>query len=67
MDDFKLLSTKEVAKLLGKHVYTINRWRRDGVLPQPIVNTRQPEWSLHQIQSWLQVVATHNKSQQTTE
>jgi len=61
-EEFKLLGTKEVAKLLGKHVYTINRWRKEGVLPQPVVNTRQPEWSLQQIRNWLQLLATHNKS-----
>lgn len=59
MDDFKLLTTKEVAKILGKHVQTVQKWRREGRLPVPLINTRNPAWSWKQIRRWIELDDTH--------
>jgi predicted DNA-binding transcriptional regulator AlpA len=53
-DDFKLLSSKEVASLIGRHVSTVNRWRLSGVLPEPIIDTSKPAWSRYQIRIWIE-------------
>lgn len=55
MDDFKLLTTKELAKLLGKHVQTIQKWRRDRILPTPLIDSRNPAWSWMQIRRWIEL------------
>ncbi len=52
MEDAKLLSTKEVAVILDKHVKTISRWRRNGTLPVPLIDARKPQWSYYQIRIW---------------
>jgi predicted DNA-binding transcriptional regulator AlpA len=55
MDDFKLLTTKEVASLLGKHVQTVRQWRREGRLPEPLIDSRNPAWSWYQIRRWIEL------------
>ena len=55
MDDFKLLSTKEVAKILGKHVQTVQKWRREGRMPTPLIDSRNPAWSWKQIRRWMEL------------
>jgi predicted DNA-binding transcriptional regulator AlpA len=58
MDDFRLLGTKEIAKLFGKHVQTVQKWRRDGMLPKPLIDTRSPVWSWYQIRNWIELNET---------
>lgn len=58
MDDWKLLTTKEVASILGKHVQTVQKWRREGIIPKPIVDCRNPAWSWCQIRRWMELDET---------
>jgi predicted DNA-binding transcriptional regulator AlpA len=58
MDDLKLIDTKALAKRLGKNVRTIQRWRKDGKLPIPIISgCRKCYWSESQFLNWM--FATH--------
>jgi predicted DNA-binding transcriptional regulator AlpA len=53
----KPLTRKVVAVRLGVSVWTIDRWRKSGKLPEPVVSDyRAPRWTLDQIQRWLQDV-----------
>ncbi|HGY9614499.1 helix-turn-helix transcriptional regulator [Vibrio harveyi] len=51
----KILSPKEVSKLIGRSTATINRWwRKEGVFPQPLLlNGRTLGWREKDIEVWL--------------
>lgn len=49
-----LLSNSDVAQLLGRSSITIYRWRRDGILPPPVmVNGRSIGWRQSDISDWI--------------
>jgi len=53
MDRLRLMDRKQLAKELGVTMRTISTWRKNGVLPEPLVDSKnRPFWSLIQIENW---------------
>ena len=51
----KFLRQKEVAKLLGISTTTLWRWRKAGIIPQPIYLSGQVVgWRMSVIDAWLE-------------
>lgn len=51
----KLINVQQVAAMLGVCEKTIDRWRKAGKLPSPIVYTgRSCYWAESQIEKWIQ-------------
>lgn len=41
----ELIGTREVARIIGKSQRTIQRWRKQGLLPKPCIDRRSaPKW-----------------------
>ena len=51
--NLQLLSTKEIAELLGVHVRTIRRMRYQGGFPKAIRIGCQWRWRVDDIEKWL--------------
>ncbi len=49
----KLLSHKDVSRLLGVHRCTLHRWRSTGLIPDPIYISGLPRWRPDEIHAWL--------------
>jgi predicted DNA-binding transcriptional regulator AlpA len=53
-DPLQLVSKKQLASLLGVHVWTIDNWRRRGAIPKPICLSPQiVAWRRVDIDRWL--------------
>ena len=51
----RLLTTFDLAELLSLHVWTVRKWNRDGILPDPVSPTsRSPRWLPEAIEAWLE-------------
>lgn len=49
-----MMSQKEVANYLKVHSKTINRWRKKGVFPEPLIDQpKRAMWTRKQINEWL--------------
>ncbi|MGF1844417.1 AlpA family phage regulatory protein [Vibrio clamense] len=51
----KILSPKDVSKLIGRSTSTLNRWwRKDGVFPKPLLmNGRTLGWREDAVLDWI--------------
>ncbi len=48
-----LVGPVEVAAMFGVHAVTVDRWRRDGILPPPDATLRRgPVWRKTTITGW---------------
>jgi predicted DNA-binding transcriptional regulator AlpA len=53
-DPLELIRKRELAKILGVHVWTIDYWRRLGRIPPPIILSQQVvAWRRTDIEAWL--------------
>ncbi|MDB4621793.1 helix-turn-helix domain-containing protein [Rubripirellula sp.] len=50
-----LVTAKDVSKLLGLSVRTVNNWRRAGKLPPPVTNPKPGyrRWQRRDIEIWV--------------
>ena len=54
VDPLQLIRKRQLAKLLGVNVWTIDHWRRHGRIPQPIKLSAQIlGWRRCDIDQWL--------------
>lgn len=59
----RILSPKDVGKLIGRSTSTINRWwRKDGLFPKPLLmNGRTLGWREDVVLDWLNKLDANGK------
>jgi phage terminase Nu1 subunit (DNA packaging protein) len=63
MDDLKFIDKKTLAKMVGRSVRTIERWKLAGKLPPTNPVLTRPTWTMQQIAIWLRHTATNSDTQ----
>lgn len=53
-DDLELIKKRALAKLLSVNPWTIDNWRKRGLLPQPVkLGPHVVAWRRREIEEWL--------------
>lgn len=52
-DDLNLISEIELARQLGRHPATLERWRKRGIGPAPTMLGKTPMYRIETVRAWL--------------